>query len=92
MKLRNNKKMALNSTLEDDSPTTFMTPVSSPVGRKQERSINVPETHPYECNKIIPQLQSRIQKLETLVISLLIERVTKIGSNRDHSQLASNEI
>ncbi len=54
--------------------------------------MNVPEVHPYECNKIIPQPLSRIQKLETLVISLMSERITKIGSNRDHSQLASNEI
>ncbi len=64
----------------------FLTPSSSPVGRKQERSMNVPEAHPYECNKIIPLLLSRIQKLETLVISLM--SVT----NRDHSHLASNEI
>ncbi len=69
-----------------------MTPSSSPVGRKQERSINTPEAHPYECDKIIPQLLSRIQKLEKLVISLMSEHVTKTGSNRDHSQLASNEI
>ncbi len=54
--------------------------------------MNVPEAHPYECNKIMPQLLSRIQKLETLVISLMIERITKIGLNRDHSHLASKEI
>ncbi len=66
MKLRNNKIWALNSTLEDDSPGTFMTPSSSPVGRKQERSMNASEALPYECNKIISQLLSRIQKLETL--------------------------
>ncbi len=54
--------------------------------------MNAPEAHPYECNKIIPQLLSRIQKLETLAISLMSERVTKAGSNRDNSQLASNEI
>ncbi len=35
MKLRNNEESSLNSTLEDDSPGTFMTPSSSPVGRKQ---------------------------------------------------------
>ncbi len=46
MKLRNNKKLSLNSTLDDDSTGTFMTPSSSPVGRKQERSMNVPEAHP----------------------------------------------
>ncbi len=40
MKLRNNKKLSLNSTLEYDSPGTFMTPSASPVGRKQERSMN----------------------------------------------------
>ncbi len=79
MKLRNNKKLSLNSTLEDDSPGTFMTPSSSPVGHKQERSMNAPETHPHECDKIIPQFLSRTQKLETLVISLMSERVTKTG-------------
>ncbi len=60
--------------------------------RKQERSMNVPEVHPYECNKIIPQPLSRKQKLETLAISLMSERITKIDSKRDHSHLASNEI
>ncbi len=89
MKLRN-KKMSVNSTLEDDSHGTFMTPSSSPVGRKQERSMNVPEAHPYKCNKIIPQLLSRIHK--PLVIFLMSERATKTGSDWDHSQLASNEI
>ncbi len=79
MKLRNKKKLSLNSTLEDDSPGTFMTPSSSLVGRKQERSMNISEAHPYECDKIIPQLLSRIQKLEMLVISLISEHVTKTG-------------
>ncbi len=35
MKLRNNEELSLNSTVEDDSPGAFMTPSSSPVGRKQ---------------------------------------------------------
>ncbi len=54
--------------------------------------MNVPEAHPYECNNIIPQLLSRIQKLETLVISLMSERVSKIGVHMDHSHLAPDEI
>ncbi len=89
--LRNNKKLLLNYTVEGDSPGTFMTPNSSPVGRVQEISTSIPETHPYDCQRIIPQLLSRIQKLETIVISLLSERVTKVGKNMDHSHLVSNE-
>ncbi len=52
--------------------------------------MNVPIAHPYKCNKIIPQLLSRIHK--PLVIFLMSERATKTGSDWDHSQLASNEI
>ncbi len=54
--------------------------------------MNVPEAHPYESNNIIPQLLSRIQKLETPVISLVSERVSKIGVHMDHSPLAPDEI
>ncbi len=67
-----------------------MTPNSSPVGREQERSLNVPEAHAYERNKIIPQLLSRMQKSETLVIPLMSERFSKIGVNIEQSHLASN--
>ncbi len=38
MKLRNNKKMSLNSSPEDESPGIFMTVNSSSVGREQKRS------------------------------------------------------
>ncbi len=90
---RNNlKKMSLNSTLKDDYTWTFIASSSTPVWCDQERSMIVPEAHLYECNKIIPQLLRRIQKFETLVTFLVSARVTKIDSNREHSQLASNEI
>ncbi len=91
MLLSNNKKLILSSTVEGDSPGTFMMPNSSPVGRVQEISKSIPENHPYDCQRIIPQLLSRIQKLETIVISLMIERVTKVGKNMDHSHLVFNE-
>ncbi len=56
-----------------------MTPNSSPVGRVQEIARSIPVTLPYDCQRIIPQLLSRIQKLETIVISLMSESVTKVG-------------
>ncbi len=58
-----------------------MTPNSSPVGRVQE-SARLPK---------LPQLQSRIQKIETIVISLMSESVTKVGKNMEHSHLVSSE-
>ncbi len=47
MLLRNTKKLILNSTVEGDSPGTFMTPNSSPVGRVQEILTSIPENHPF---------------------------------------------
>ncbi len=65
---------------------------SSPVGRVQEISRTITETHPYECHKIIPQLSSHVQKLETIVISPMCDRVSKAGTNMDNSHLlVSNE-
>ncbi len=54
--------------------------------------MNVTEAHPYVCNRIIPQLLSRIQKSDTLVIPLMSERVSKIGVHMDHSHLAPDGI
>ncbi len=68
-----------------------MTPNSSPVGRVQEIATSIKVTHPYDCQRIIPQLLSRIQELETIVISLMSERVTKEGKHMDHSHLVSNK-
>ncbi len=91
MLLRNNRQLTLNSTVEVDSPGTFMTPNSSPVRRVQEISRTILETHPYKCHWIIPQLLGRIQKLETIVISLMSKCCPKVGTNMDHSHLVSNE-
>ncbi len=83
-------KLLLNSTLEGDSHGNVMSPTSTPVGRALSR-ITL-KAHPYECRRTIPKLLSRIQKLETIVISLMSERISRRATNMDDSHLAPNEV
>ncbi len=69
-----------------------MSLTSTPVGRAQEMSRITLKAHPYECHRTIPKLLSSIQKLETIVISLMSERISRRATNMDHSHLAPNEV